>query len=777
MDSVGKAGLKRTLMVGSILISACALLVGTASGQDAPPLPIKNVSIKGLARTNPTYATDIIGVSTGDKLDRAVLDQAVRRLLRTGKFLTARYDVVEEADGAVVVFEVRERALISAVIFEGNLKFRDKQLAEEVAVKAGDSVDPFSARAGRDGIRQLYLESGYSEVVVSFDQDRLESTGQLAYRIEEGIRVRVRRIEFQGNEAFKSAVLQRQIATKKAAWILNPGDFDPERAESDAAALQRYYRDAGFLDARASYQREVSDDGRDLTLIFTIVEGTQYRISEIDFRTGDVFSREELIDVMSSIEGDVIRQPIVDQDVRAMQAKFWELGYIYSGVRATRVFAEEPGLVSLIIEAQAGEQFRIGKVVARGNARTRDKVVRRALQLYPPDDLLDLNETKEAETRLRQTQIFDSARVFPIGDEPGRRDVVIDVQEAERSGDVVFGLGVTSNSGVVGTIVLDLKNFDISDWPRSWSELFKFRSLFGGGQRFRLEFQPGTEVSRFRIDFTEPYLYDKPLRFDASLFLFSRGRDGYDENRIGFTTSLGKRFERGILAGWSGEAALRFENVGVDNVDLFASSEIRDDEGSNFLTSLKLSLVRDRTDNRFIPSKGDRVRFSYEQFGILGGDLGFARLSSVYTWYKTLNVDNLDRKSVLRLKGEGGAIIGDAPVFERFFAGGIGSIRGFEFRGVGEHDGLNNNNIGGNYLILLGAEYSFPLIGENVRGHVFLDTGTAGSGSYRGAIGAGVRITLDIFGPLPLEFNLAAPFGNDGNDDEQVFSFLIGTLF
>ena len=122
-------------------------------------------------------------------------------------------------------------------------------------------------------------------------------------------------------------------------------------------------------------------------------------------------------------------------------------------------------------------------------------------------------------------------------------------------------------------------------------------------------------------------------------------------------------------------------------------------------------------------------------------------------------------------------IVGDAPVFERFYAGGIGSMRGFAYRGIGERAGLADNNIGGDYLLLGGAEYSYPIYGENLRGHVFLDTGTAGAGMYRAAVGTGVRFTLNIFGPIPLELNLAMPIAKGDGDDEQIFSFSIGSLF
>ncbi len=368
----------------------------------------------------------------------------------------------------------------------------------------------------------------------------------------------------------------------------------------------------------------------------------------------------------------------------------------------------------------------------------------------------------------------DSAKVIPTGDEPGVRDVLIDVKEAEKAGDFLFGFGVTSNSGLVGSIVLDLRNFDLNDWPRSFSELMKFRSFFGAGQRLRIELLPGSTVSRFRIDFTEPYFRDKPLRFDASAYFFERGRDDYDEQRTGTTVSLGKRFLTGRFQGWSGELSFRMEDVTVDDIDVFASSEVRDDQGSNFLAAVKVTAVRDRTDNRFVPTSGDRTKIAYEQ---VAGPHIFGKLTGGYTWYRTLSTDVLERKKVLKLRGEGGVILGDAPVFERFFAGGTGSILGFDFRGVGERDGIIQTNIGGDFLLLLSAEYSYPLVGEKVRGHVFLNTGTAGTGAYRAAIGTGVRLTLDLLGPVPLEFNLAMPVSSDSEDDEQVFSFLVGSLF
>jgi outer membrane protein insertion porin family len=623
----------------------------------------------------------------------------------------------------------------------------------------------------------MYREAGYGDVAVTFDRQRFDETGELTYIIEEGKRVRIREIIFEGNETLSAGELKRQIDTKTAFWILRAGAFDEDRVESDVARLQSYCRDQGFLDAKVRYRRELSEDGEDLTIFFTIDEGTRYAIESIDFRGHTVFAEQELLGLMTSSAGETVKRRQVEADARAIQRRYGEVGYIYATARAIRVFSDSPGLVRITIDIDEQDQYRVGQVMVRGNTRTKGKVVRRALNLYPPDDLFDLTEAREAERRLLETRIFSAARVYPVGDAPGVRDVVIDVEEAERLGDFLFGAGVTSNSGLVGNIVLDLRNFDLFDTPRSLRELLRFRAFIGAGQRLRLELQPGREVSRFRVDFSEPYFLDRPVRFDVSGYLFDRARDSYTERRGGGSVSLGKRFERGLMHGWSGEIALRVEDASARDLDLFASREIRKYEGSNLLTSLKGTLVRDRTDNRFVPTSGDRLSASYEQFGVFGGDHSFAKLTAGYTWYKTLHTDLFDRKSVLQLRAQAGAIIGDAPIFQRFYAGGTGSLRGFEFRGVGPRKGLEDSNIGGDYLALLGGEYSFPLYGDTIRGLFFVDTGTAGSGTWRASIGTGVRFTIQVFGPVPLELGLAVPIISDPDDEEQSFSFQVGSLF
>lgn len=730
---------------------------------------IKAIEFRGLTRTAPAMAEDVVRLRAGDPIDRAALGEAVDRLLRTGRFTSVEFQIESDAR---VIFNVVERRLITEIKFQGTKIFRDRTLRAEVPQTIGEPLDISAVREGRDAILRKYREVGHTQATVEVDEAEASRTGIILFVVNEGPKVRVRKIEFEGNTTFTDAELAKQIESKTAFWFFRSGAFDVERVEGDIARLQNFHRDEGFLDATASYDTRL--DGINMTILFTISEGTRYSIEEITLKGNTVFTTEELLAAIKSRVGAIVKRPQVDADVAAIRDLYGELGYIYARVRAVRVFSDTPALVRLTIEIDEGEQFRVGRVVVRGNTRTKDKVARRALNLYPPDDLFNITEARQAEKELVESRVFSSARVMASGDTPGVRDAVIDVVEAEKAGDFLFGVGVTSNSGIVGSVVLNFQNFDLWDAPESWSEFLRLRAFTGAGQRLRIELQPGTEVNRFRIDFTEPFLFDRPNRFDASLFLFGRDRDGYDEQRIGSSFSLGRRLERGRLQGWSGEIAFRDEIVDIDDVDFFASREIRKDEGNNLLLGIKGTLVRDRTDNRFVPTTGDRLRLSYEQ---VVGDHNFGRVGVSYNWYTTISTDRLSRKNVLAVRTEGGYIIGDAPVFERFYAGGIGSIRGFEYRGVGERDGIDENNIGGDYLILAGAEYSYPLYGENLRGHVFVDTGTAGSGGFRAGVGTGIRFTLNIFGPIPIELNLAMPVAKDSEDDEQIFSFVVGSIF
>ncbi len=215
---------------------------------------------------------------------------------------SAGFGAQDEPEPAVKAVEfkgqqLREGRLVTAVGFEGNVKFRDGTLKGLVDVKAGDPVEGFAIREGRDAIVARYRDAGYSDVLVTYDQQRLAESGELIFQIEEGPRVRITEITFEGNTSLSDRELEKRIDTRTALWIFRSGSFDVDQVESDVVKIESYYRDHGFLDARASFRRELSRDGRSLTIVFEVVEGDPYRIEEIRFRGNAAFkpARDNLV--------------------------------------------------------------------------------------------------------------------------------------------------------------------------------------------------------------------------------------------------------------------------------------------------------------------------------------------------------------------------------------------------------------------------------------------------------------------------------------------------
>jgi outer membrane protein insertion porin family len=746
--------------------------------------PIRRLDVVGLDRIDESYVRNRIRTQAGEPYSQDQVQRDRARLLRTGRFLDVRAEP-SLVDGQInLTFRLVEKPEIASVEFVGAEEFKPADLLKELPFAAGDPVDLYEVREGRATIERLYREKGYAFVDVQFDEDLLRDERRVVYTIVENQRVRVRHVRFEGNVTYSNRELAGQIETKAYIWIFRTGDFDPERAERDAATLQQYYRDRGFLDAEVSYVTEFEDVAREnLSVIFRINEGTRYEVGEIRFEGNTVFTDEELRDEMLLKAGDFFNAIRLENDRKALETLYGSRGYIEAQITPRRVFAEEPGKVILTMVIREGTQFKVGWIEVNGNYRTQEKCVRREVDIYP-EDIYDITKAREAERDLKRTGLFSEATIEAIPSQTGDpdvRDMLVTVEESPNTTQFIAGVGASSDAGILGNIMLQNTNFDLFDTPRSWTEFVKGRSFRGAGQTMRLQLEPGTELSRFRIDFREPYLLDLPIGFGTSAYLFERGRDGYDEERIGGSVSFDKRFEEGILEDWVAEIAFRGEYVDVSDRDAFAAKDIREVEGGNYLSSIKLSMLHDTTDSRFDPTEGHRLLLSWEQFGAMGGDFDHSELNAGFTQHWTVAIDEQDRHSVVTARARVGQILGDAPVFERFYAGGIGSMRGFDYRGISPRDGLRHNRVGGEFMVLTGAEYSFPLYAKAVRGVFFLDMGTVepdfGISSWRASVGTGVRLTLDIFGTVPMEFDFAIPVSSDDEDDERIFSFFIGLPF
>ena len=752
------------------------------NAQEAPVdgMIIARVEIQGLKTINEGFVLRIIKSREGQPYSREQVQEDVRELWRSRKFLNVFADTAVEEGRAVVILHLQERPEILSVEIEGNKRFTDEELYKELSFYAGSVLDMFEVNRGLENILQKYKTKGYYYAEVKLDERALRDESRVVYQITEGPRVKVRKILFEGARTIPEPRLRLPLQTKTYIWIFRTGALDEEQVERDAREVQSLYRNEGYLDARVGYRLDFDSLSReDLNVVFVVEEGPRYRIHNINIEGNEAFDTERVRAVLQLVPGNYLRDEAVRTDVKHIEDLYGEIGYVVTRVDTNYDYVEEPGLADLNFNIAEGIRSHFGRITIRGNPHTKDEVIRRELLFYPGEDYNTV-ETRKAEQRVMETGLFNRATITPLEDVDGFREALVEVEEAEQV-NFLIGVGVSTDNGVIGSLSINNRNFDLFDWPRTWGEFFRGQAFRGDGQRVSLRLEPGTEVSRFSVSFTEPYLFDRPLRYDTSFYLFQRGRQSYNEERLGLTEALSKRFITGPLDGWAIEGALRFEGVNISNLRPLASKQIREDKGSSFLTSVKGTIVRDTTDSRMIPTEGYRLAFSWEQVGALGGDYDFGKPSASFAIYKTVRTDIMDRKSVLAGRADVGYIVGDAPVFERYYGGGFGSIRGFDYQGISPRAGIFNDRVGGKFILLTGGEYSFPLYGKNIRGVTFLDMGTVEEEfkitSWRASVGFGLRVTVQFFGPVPIVLDFGFPIAQDDDDDTRVFNFSFGASF
>ncbi|MBC8115050.1 MAG: BamA/TamA family outer membrane protein, partial [Candidatus Saccharimonas sp.] len=349
-------------------------------------------------------------------------------------------------------------------------------------------------------------------------------------------------------------------------------------------------------------------------------------------------------------------------------------------------------------------------------------------------------------------------------------DIDTYVNEA-RTGRLMFGVGVNSDAGVVGNIVLSEQNFDIMRPPTSWADVWNGTAWRGGGQRFRIEAMPGSQVSRYLVDWSDPYFMDSNYNLGVSGFFFQRYYNDWTEQRLGGRVRVGRQFTQR----WSGALALRLEDVNVSNPRVPTPPELASVVGDNFLSTLRASVMHDTRDAAFLPSEGHYLELSVEQ---AFNEFNYTRLEAegrkYYTTYQ--RADGGGRHTVT-LRGQASWSGDDTPIFEKFYAGGFQTFRGFAFRGVSPID--TNVRVGGNWMLLGGAEYMLPVTAnEMIKTVAFTDFGTvtdrASFDNFRLSVGAGLRITVPAMGPVPIALDFAYPILKEDFDKRQVFSFYVG---
>lgn len=360
--------------------------------------------------------------------------------------------------------------------------------------------------------------------------------------------------------------------------------------------------------------------------------------------------------------------------------------------------------------------------------------------------------------------------------QPGWVDVNVAATEG-RTGRLMFGAGVNSDAGITGNFMWDERNFNLFNPPRTFADIIEGRAWRGGGQRFRLEAAPGDEVSRYALSWTDPFFLNSDYSLGISGFYFNRFYPDWDETRLGGRVSVGRQ----LTPEWSINGAIRLEDVEIDNPRpitglLTSDPELEAVRGSSFLSTFRASISHDTRDSAMLPSSGHYLDLAYEQ---AFGDFNYPRWEGEARQYFTMHSrPDGSGRHILTLAGNIGWSGDDTPVFERYFAGGFQSFRGFAFRGVTPR-GADNISVGGTWQVLGTAEYRIPLTADDMINMVaFTDFGTVESDvsldSFRVTVGVGLRVVVPAMGPVPLAFDFGFPIASEEFDDERVFSFYVG---
>jgi len=759
---------------------------------------IRKISIQGLQREPEAAILAGLKIHIGEVYDPEKVSEETGNLYRTRKFRKVEPpQVTEFEDGVAVTFIVEERPVVQAIELQGRKALSEGHLKEgppSLQTKAGGLLNEAHIDQDRNTILEKYLDAGYVFATVE-TEIRVAPTGaRVIFNIQEGTRVRIREVKFVGNRSISSSDLLGVMTTReKDFWffgLIRPGFYDNEQLERDLEILETYYSRFGFFDARAEVEDIAFDHAKEkMTIVVRIREGTQYTFRGYRFSQNAVFSSETLSDLTAAVPGQPFNADVVQRDEKAIEDYYGDRAYIFAQVYAKTEFSEEGHDVFVRFQVDEKNEIYIEEIKIQGNLKTKDKVVRRELEFYPGEKV-DLSKLKKSRSNLNRLQIFKGIDyAYENGSSPSQKNVIVKVEE-ETGGRLILGFGVTSGFGIIGNFRIIKQNFDITDLPESLYEIPD--SFTGAGQTLDIRAEPGTQRSLYRFTFIEPYLFDTRNALSLSASKLGIIRNDYDEDRASFTPVVRHAFDFDRDFIWS--LGYRIEEVEISDIEPDAPPDAQAVKGHTTISALNTAVRYDKVLYEYLegPYDGHQNILSYEYAGgALGGDVDFHRGDmtnelywSIYEFGSGPNVFHhvislVNRFGIIEPHDSGESI----PIFERYFLGGPNTVRGFEFRELGPHQG--NDPVGGTLQLYGNLEYSFPILFKVLRGVVFLDYGNLAYtreqydwDEMRYSVGAGLRINFPFLGqPLPIGLYLGYPLKKEDDDDEELFQFTIGMPF
>jgi len=743
-----------------------------------------------------------IRVKEGDTYNRASVDDDVRNLYATGYFYDIRVQEDRTVNGITLIYFLEGKQKLTDISFTGNKKFSTAKLRKKLTSKIGEPLDERKLFTDAQEIKKMYQKSGYPQTEVKYVPARDEKVGRatVVFEIKEAPKVKIEDVWFEGARAFSQAKLRKQLKTRRHwmfSWLTSSGVLKDEQLEEDKDKLAEFYREAGYIDFELKDLKYVYYTPRKLVLHFVISEGQRYRVGSVEFKGVSLFSTNELSRKLKMNAGEIFTPKALTKDLETIQDAYGAKGYIDTRVIPRKNPNTQTGTLDLVYEIEENDKSYIEKIEIKGNVKTKDRVIRRELSVAP-GEIFDMVKVKRSKVRLEGTQLFKpgsvQAQPEPT-DVPDRKNLVVSVEEGD-TGHVSFGAGFSSVDSIVGFVEYKESNFDLINPP--W-----FR---GGGQKLRLRASVGTLRREYTLSFAEPWFLGKKLEFDFELYHrelnFVSLNSLYDERRtggsVGLRRALGSDFfiggvsytleDVGIQLNPGLHGPLLQQAPGRDQLPTVVPANVPQDilaeQGSRLVSKIDAVLSYDTRNSTGLPTAGQRTETRVEVAGgPLGGDRNFYKLELGSAWYfKGFFPGHVLELGARAASANSFGSTTNVPFFDRYFLGGVETLRGYRYREVGPRS--LNEPIGGDTSWFASAEYSVPII-ERLRFAAFYDIGMVyydpfsfshsyfGTGAYNDNWGIGLRLLIPQLGPLRLDYGI--PIHSDPfNRSHGRFQFTAG---
>lgn len=805
--------------LGVSLALGCA--ASSALGQTAGP-KIDRVDIKfvGPSAVGEDFIRSNIKLKPGATYLPGMTQDDVHSLYGTGQFYNIRVSTDPSDDGGVVLtYTVQSRPRVTDIKFEGNKEISDNKLKKKLGVKVGEPLDEQKLFAAAQEMKKLYEKSGLPDTKVKYvlNIEEITGHGSVTFRIEESTKVKIKDIEFTGASAFKPKELRGELKTKRRwmfSWITGSGFFQQDEFDADRDKLADFYRNKGYLDFEIKDVKVTRPKPDAMVIKYDLSEGQQYKVGSVKFTGGKMFSDAEITQGLRSVHafeglksklgpnglpmdaGDTFTPDGLTKSTEAVQDFYGSKGYIEvsqgQNLRVQRVPNVDKGTMDLEFQVEETPKSYAQKIEIRGNLKTKDKVIRRELAISP-GDTLDMVRVKISKQRLEGLQYFEKVDMTPEPTDPpiaGRKNLIINVTE-QNTGNFSVGAGFSSIDALVGYAEVSQGNFDLFNPPY----------FTGGGQKMRVRVQLGTKRQDMELSFIEPWFLNRKLSLGVDLYRrtlnYESPNNIYDQDRTGARVSLSRALGSDFIIG---TLTYTVENIGINlnngwngflpgfpPITPNVPNAILDEVGDNLYQRFGASLAYDTRNSVQLPNHGQRSELTTE---FSAGDKSYYKIELRSSWY----FPGLYKGHVIEAGGRAGFTDslsgGEVPFYDRFYLGGLYSLRGFKFRNIAPRQAYNPSTpnvveepIGGNSYWFGSLEYSLPIFekdsGPSLRFAMFYDIGAVSEDSYSfdsqysDNWGLGIRLNIPRLGPLRLDYGF--PITHDKfNSSSGKFQFGVG---